>query len=131
MHSVTPQLTVAINGAVSRPGSYQLEWGARIADLLAAAGGLHPGAESSLVNPAALLAADEVIFIPWARTDAGDDLISLNSAHAWELERLPGIGPAMAARIEADRPFAEVDDLLRVSGIGAVTLERIRPLVKP
>lgn len=131
VHSVTPALTVAIDGAVSRPGTYQLEWGSRVADLLVLAGGLHSGAEGSLVNPAALLTADEVIFIPWARTDAGDGLISLNTAHAWELERLPGIGPAMAARIEAGRPYAEVDDLIRVSGIGSVTLERIRPLVKP
>jgi competence protein ComEA len=127
----TPALTVAIDGAVNRPGTYRLEWGARVADLLELAGGLQAGAESSLVNPAALLTADEAVFVPWARTAAGDSLTSLNSAHAWELERLPGVGPALAARIEAGRPYAEVDDLIRVSGIGEITLERIRPLVKP
>jgi competence protein ComEA len=131
VHSVRPQLTVAIDGAVGRPGSYRLEWGARVADLLELAGGLLPDAEGSLVNPAALLSADEVVFIPWARTDAGDELISLNSARSWELERLPGVGPALAARIEAGRPYSRVDELSRVRGIGSVTLERIRPLVRP
>ena len=51
-------------------------------------------------------------------------------ASARELERLPGIGPALAARIVADRnsrgPFRAPEALLRVSGIGPRTLERIR-----
>jgi competence protein ComEA len=50
-----------------------------------------------------------------------------------ELARLPGIGPAMAARIaesrDRDGPFARPDDLLRVPGIGPATLERIRALL--
>jgi competence protein ComEA len=43
--------------------------------------------------------------------------------------RLPGVGPALAARIVAARPFAEVDDLRRVRGLRTVLLERLRPLV--
>ncbi len=54
-----------------------------------------------------------------------------NRAGAAELERLPGIGPALAARIVADRKshggFAAPESLLRVPGIGPRTLERIRP----
>lgn len=45
------------------------------------------------------------------------------------LEALPGIGPAIAARIVAHRPFARVDDLTIVPGIGPRTLQRLRPLV--
>lgn len=58
-------------------------------------------------------------------------LIDVNFAGADELALLPGIGPAIAARIVGDRsergPFASVDDLRRVKGIGASTLERVRP----
>jgi len=57
--------------------------------------------------------------------------IDLDRATAPELERLPGIGPALAARILADRaargPFGTPEALLRVRGVGPRTLERIRP----
>jgi competence ComEA-like helix-hairpin-helix protein len=48
--------------------------------------------------------------------------IDPNTATAAELARLPGVGPALAARIIAERergPFATLDDLRRVRGIGA------------
>jgi DNA uptake protein ComE-like DNA-binding protein len=53
----------------------------------------------------------------------------LNTASAAQLDALPGIGPVLAKRIIAARPFASVDDLERVSGITAVALARLRPLV--
>jgi competence protein ComEA len=58
--------------------------------------------------------------------------VDLNRATPEELQRLPGVGPAMSARIVAARakqPFAAVEDLRRVHGIGAKTLERLRPHV--
>lgn len=59
--------------------------------------------------------------------------IDINRASAGELEALPGVGPALAARIvafrEANGPFATADGLDAVSGIGARTLERLRPFV--
>lgn len=59
--------------------------------------------------------------------------LDLNQATADELTRLPGIGPVLAARIVAARetggPFASVDDLRRVGGVGAAKLERVRALV--
>jgi competence protein ComEA len=61
-----------------------------------------------------------------------DGLIDLNTATAEELDKLPGIGPVLAARIVAERdrrPFMKVDDLRRVSGIGPKKLEGLRPLV--
>ncbi len=60
-------------------------------------------------------------------------LTRINDCEAAELCLLPGIGPALAARIIADRdehgPFRTVEELDRVKGIGPTTLERLRPWV--
>lgn len=53
-----------------------------------------------------------------------------NTATAGELQLLPGIGPALAARIIADRangPYNSSADLQRVSGIGPIISSRIAP----
>lgn len=126
-----PDVTVSIAGAVYSPGVYTLPWGSRVSDLITAAGGLTPDAEATLVNPADPLDTGESVMVPLARTESGDVRISLNSATLKELDTLPRIGPALAERIIAARPFSSVDDLLEVSGIGPATLEGLRPLVKP
>jgi len=56
---------------------------------------------------------------------------TLNAASLDALDDLPGIGPSLARRIVDRRPFATVDDLLEVPGIGRATLDRLRPLVVP
>ncbi len=53
--------------------------------------------------------------------------IDLNTATTSELQSLSGIGPVLAAKIIAGRPYKSVDDLLRVSGIGPRLLDKIRP----
>ncbi len=72
-----------------------------------------------------------------AETAGSDDrsivrLIDVNSAPAPALQMLPRIGPVLAQRIvddrEANGPFATLDDLDRVRGIGPKTIERLRPL---
>ena len=55
--------------------------------------------------------------------------LDLNKASAKELQMLPGIGPEKATAILRQRPFRTIDDLAKVKGIGAQTLEKLRPYV--
>ncbi len=60
------------------------------------------------------------------------DKLDVNAATEADLQRLPGVGPTLARRIvetRAGKPFAAVDDLRRVRGIGAKTLDSLRPYV--
>jgi hypothetical protein len=54
--------------------------------------------------------------------------IDLNCAPPALLEALPGIGPERALALAAARPFATLDAVGRVPGIGPRTLARLRPL---
>ncbi len=54
-------------------------------------------------------------------------LLNLNTATGKELQSIKGIGPVLAGRIIAGRPYKTVDDLLKVKGIGPKKLEKIRP----
>jgi DNA uptake protein ComE-like DNA-binding protein len=63
------------------------------------------------------------------RPVAPDRPLDVNVATEAELARLPGVGAALASRIVAARPFAEVEDLRRVRGLRRATLERLRPFV--
>lgn len=68
-----------------------------------------------------------------AKVTAGQGAINVNVAAESELQRLPGVGAVLAARIVAareERPFAGVADLRRVPGIGPKTLEKLRPVVR-
>lgn len=59
--------------------------------------------------------------------------VRINSASVSELQSLPGVGPALAQRIIAERSrgrFASAEDLLRVSGIGKAKLEKMRAYVE-
>ena len=54
--------------------------------------------------------------------------VNVNTATLEELDTLPGVGPKTAQLIVEGRPYATVDDLLRVKGIGPATLGKIKPL---
>ena len=59
-----------------------------------------------------------------------EDPVDINSASKRELERVPGVGPVTADRIIEHRPYAGVEDLMSVKGIGTKTLEKMRPFIR-
>jgi len=59
-----------------------------------------------------------------------DNPLDVNTATYEDLQRLPGIGPVLAQRIVAHRPYKQIGDLDKVPGIGEKTLAALRPLVQ-
>jgi competence protein ComEA len=77
----------------------------------------------------------ELIEIDRAEPLTARFLVDINSADWPELSELPDIGETLARRIVDSRAaagrFADHDDLLRVRGIGPLTLEKLRPYLLP
>lgn len=140
---------VHVVGAVRRPGVYRLSFGARVFQAIRAAGGTAPGADPNRIDLAAKLVDGSQVVIPrhgqgaisGAAGVAGaggaqsSGPVSLSTASAADLDRLDGIGPALAARIiqwrDANGGFRSVNDLDRVSGIGPAKLLGLRNQVVP
>ena len=148
------EVVVHAAGAVRTPGVYTLPSGSRVADLVDVAGGLAGDADPERLNLAGPLtdggrvyvprvgqadvplAVGEVPAAPGAPGQGADGtgpMVNVNTADGPQLETLPGIGPATAAAIidhrEQHGPFASVEDLLDVRGIGDARLADIRDLV--
>jgi competence protein ComEA len=143
-------LVVDVAGAVRRPGVYHLDPGARVADAIAAAGGLGPRVDAGRVaaelNLAAPLKDGDRIVVP-SRDDATSPggtpasaggtpshgaLIDLNHATAEELDTLPGVGPVTAQKIidsRAGAAFRTVDELRSRGLVGQKTFDRLKTLV--
>ncbi len=144
----TSVLYVHVLGAVTRPGLYTLADGARVVDAIGAAGGMTDDADQSGVNLARQLSDGEQLIVPHvgdpaavpaagAGASGGSALpggkVNLNTATDEQLETLPRVGPAMAAKIIAWRTengrFTSVDDLMNVSGIGEKTFDGLKDQV--
>jgi competence protein ComEA len=149
-------VVVQVAGAVVSPGVYRLPGGARVVDLIEAAGGATADAAPHALALAAPLVDGDRIVVPavhevvptsFAGSPAGGAApgssatasappgpLDLNTATAEQLDALPGVGPATAAAIVAHRDrigrFATVDGLLEVRGIGPAKLEAVRALVR-
>ena len=99
------QIVVDVKGDVQTPGLVTLPAGARVADAIAAAGGVIPSADVTSINLAERLSDGQMIFIGDAQSMqlSSDPRINLNLATESELDSLPGVGPVMAGRIIAWR----------------------------
>ena len=131
-----PTLTIHITGAVLRPGLVDVPAGSRVADVVAAAGGLTAEARLAGLNLAAPARDGTQIVVPTeAAADAAPGFVSMSTAGQDELATLPGVGPVLAARIVAYRrqhgPFSTMEDLLDVPGIGEAKLATLRDAAVP
>ena len=61
--------------------------------------------------------------------EAPPQRIDLNNGSSQEIEKLPGIGPVLATKIIAGRPYRTIEELDRVRGLGPKMLQKIRPYV--
>jgi len=134
--TVPEAIVVHVSGAVNRPGLVTVTSSARVADVIAGAGGATTGADLGNLNLAASVRDGDQIDVPLvgaANPTGGATAnrgIDLNRATAAELENLPGVGPVLAGRIVAFRDihgsFTAVEDLLDVGGIGEAKLAAMR-----
>jgi competence protein ComEA len=136
--TIPETIIVHVSGAVNRPGLVTVPASARVADAVAGAGGAAVGADLGSLNLAAEVRDGDHIAVPLVgaappAAGAKDRGIDLNRATPAELEELPGVGPVLAERIVAYRelhgPFAVVEDLLDVGGIGEAKLAAMRDAI--
>ena len=160
---IVPQYTPAtwyvyVTGAVKSPGVYKLSPDSRVFQAIDAAGGFTQKADPSSLNLAEVLADEahvhvhvkgaknqqqaansETVRVPGYSQSSrsslrtNTSLIDINRADLQELQRINGVGPAIAQRIldyrQTHGAFTRIDDLRNVKGIGQARLEQIRPQV--
>ncbi len=124
---------VHVAGCVVSPGVYEVPANSRVSDAVDAAGGFTDDADASSLNLARVVADGEQIVVSTLVPEGAaqgegpgalkaEGRVNINTADVDELMTLDGVGEATAKRIVEDRqangPFATIEDLKRVSGIG-------------
>ena len=122
-------ITVYVTGEVKKPGLVTLTEGQRVADAVNAVGGVIETADVDRINMAGFSEGSK----PAVSGKNAEGLINLNTASEKELQELPGIGPAMSARIieyrEANGDFQNIEDIKKVRGIGNAKFEKLKDKV--
>lgn len=143
----TKQIAVHITGEVKKSGVIYLKEGSRIIDAIEKAGGTTKNADLGKVNLAYVLQDGQKVYIPnkknkineYISDGGGQNVVSsadassntemnkskkinINTAGKEELQKISGIGPALAEKIISYRnsngKFKKVEDIKNVNGIG-------------
>jgi competence protein ComEA len=138
-----PEIFVDVTGAVNKPGVYSLTGRSRVIDAIKAAGDSAPGADLSTINLARVLNDGEQIYVDSTVVNSSGQRVSkkvatgpinINRATLRQLDALDGIGPVIAGRIieyrKKNGSFLTIDDLQKVSGIGAAKFAQIKSKVR-
>ena len=114
---------ISIGGAVAKPGFYPLQASDSIDALIRAAGDTNSSANLSGLE----------LYVPGVGVVQGAQKVDINRAEVWLIQALPGIGETLAQRIVDYRQknglFNNVEELLKVPGIGTTTYDRIKYLI--
>jgi competence protein ComEA len=138
-----PEIFVDVTGAVNNPGVYTLTGRSRVIDAIKAAGDSAPGADLSTINLARVINDGEQIYVDSTVVNSSGQRvikkvssgpININRATLRQLDALDGIGPVIAGRIieyrKKNGSFLTIDDLQKVSGIGAAKFAQIKSKVR-
>ena len=130
---------VYVSGQVKKPAVVRLEDNGdlRLIDAVNAVGGVTEFADTDAVNLAEPLIDGQHVRIPTKEillreisTATSSDLININTADEKELQKIKGIGSALAGRIidyrQSNGAFKSIDEIKKVRGIGDKTFEKMK-----
>lgn len=143
------EIVIHITGAVKNKGIVKVEEGARISDVIKAAGGTSNEADLSKINLAYIVEDGQKIYVPSINDEinvesvtqeAGENVlensnsktskVNINTASQTELETLSGVGPSTALKIinyrEENGDFKKIEDIKNVPGIGDAKFESLK-----
>lgn len=134
------KISVDVEGAVMRPGLYNLPSSSRVKDALVAAGGVAQEADrdwlAKKVNLAAKLTDGGKIYILKVGEEpisSGDSIgitvqgaININTADSATLDTLPGVGKVTSEKIIGNRPYSSIEDLVSKKVIGSSAFEKLK-----
>lgn len=113
---------VYVGGGVNNPGFYPMTSEDRLQDVVQSAGGMTADADPGQFR----------LYISLQEAESPQK-VDINSAEAWLLQALPGIGETRAQAIIDYRQkhgrFRSTGELMQVEGIGAAVYEKIKPLI--
>ena len=126
------EISVLVEGAVTSPGPVTIHPYATVEEVLKEVE-LSDNADLTVLNPDTVLNNHDVLNIPVKKEESELPRISINTATAEELMRLPGIGKTTAESIIAFRNehglFQKREDLLNVHGIGPAKYEKLEDFI--